>query len=123
MAVTLAQATKALEAVKSQYRAHWDTGDRYAAQPPKLVQNWDWLESGPTPWAIVWEEGPFEWAYRAAMGGLDEEACALASDLIGEDEVSRKVKEERFGVEEPVATPGGYYLEPVTTWAVSIQEV
>lgn len=31
---------------------------------PKLVENWDWLESGPKDWAITWEQGPDEWAYR-----------------------------------------------------------
>lgn len=70
---------------------------------PKLIENWDWLDSGPTPWAIVWEEGPYEWALRAQSGGTDPE----------------------FGTVTPEAEnwPEGVFAEAATSWAVGIYPV
>ena len=33
---------------------------------PTLIMDWDWLGTGPAP-AIVWEEGPYEWAIERSM--------------------------------------------------------
>lgn len=121
MSVTREQAEAVLEAVKERYRSYWETGDKYAPQPPKLVENWDWLDSGPTAWAIVWEEGPFEWAYRATSGGFDEEAALLIADAIGPEATRERARAGDF-TEQPVAVPAGVWLEPVTTWAVGIYE-
>lgn len=64
---------------------------------PVLVMAWDWLGTGAAP-AIVWEEGPYEWALLASGGGMSE-----------------------FGtVHQPIEEPEGVFLEPVTSWALGI---
>lgn len=111
--VTREQAEQALEAVKGQWS--YDVAE---GNVPKLVENWDWLESGTTPWAIVWEEGPDEWAMRAQNGGTDEEATALARD----DSAITEILGEQFTVATPaaVAWPEGVFAEPITPWAVGL---
>jgi hypothetical protein len=126
MAVTRKQAEQVLAAIKKRYAGLLETDPELPSlrpwPPPKLIENWDFLDSGPTPWAIVWEEGPDEWAYRAAMGGLDEEVCHLAADEIGRSKVARKVRDEGFAMEEPLQVLKNVHLEPVTTWALGIYE-
>lgn len=76
---------------------------------PKLVQNFAW-NGGEVPWAIVWEEGPFEWAYNAMGGGVDEEMAAmLAAEGI-----------EGGGKVDAVDPVPGVRTEPYTTWALAI---
>lgn len=110
MTVTREQARQALEATKLQFALHVEDAPEYG---PKLIENWDWLESGPTPWAIVWEDGPYEWAYRAQEGGMDEEATILARDIAELATVT---------LETPAAPlwPVGVFAEPVTSWAVGL---
>jgi hypothetical protein len=94
--VTKAQATKALNALKRQQRAYIGAG----YPPPTLVTNWDWLGTGTSAkYSIVWEEGPYEWAYLFPTGGVDQEFgfTVAAVDL-----------------------PDGLYAEPVTSWAVGL---
>lgn len=110
--VTRKQAEQVLAAVRSRHEGYWGDSESSA---PKLVENWDWLESGPTRWAIVWEEGPYEWAYRASMGGTDEEMTSLVADEFGSG-AARAVK-----LEEPLRV-SGLFLEPVTMWALGIYE-
>jgi hypothetical protein len=55
---TEAQANAVFEQIKIQFK-EYITPD-YA---PKLVKDWDYLESGPKAWAVVWEQGPHEWPY------------------------------------------------------------
>lgn len=75
------------------------TDDAYG---PKIVQNWEWLQySDPAPFSIIWEEGPYEWAYLFPNGGRDEEFGSTrrdVSDLI----------------------PSGVFVEPITSWAIGI---
>jgi hypothetical protein len=100
MAVTKRQAEQAFNQIKKQFAAYIEPGDE-AAYGPKLIHNWDWLDSGPTTWAIVWEGGPYDWALLAEIGGNDE-----------------------FGATIPAAKawPAGTFAEPVTSWAVGIHE-
>lgn len=101
MAVTKRQAEQALRQIRKQF---WS----FIADPidlnsgPKLVHNWDWLDSGPTKWAIVWEGGPYAWALLAETGGTSE-----------------------FGTKVPAAEhwPAGTFAESVTSWAIGIYEV
>jgi hypothetical protein len=96
MAVTKRQAEQALRQVREQFKVFID-GD-YA---PKLIKDWDYLESGPTKWAIVWEGGPYYWALVAKNGGgLD----------VGEIPPAKH-------------WPKGTFAEPVTGWAIGIYEV
>lgn len=75
-------AEAALAAVREQFRAYLPPGpadhaDRQAAEAsavdgcelPALVENYD----GEGNWAIEWEAGPDEWAYRAFGGGFSHE--------------------------------------------------
>lgn len=98
MAVTKRQAEQAFRQVKDQFAAFIEPGDEYG---PQLIHNWDWLESGPTRWAIVWEGGPYDWALAAETGGKLE-----------------------YGTIEPAKNwPAGTFSEAVTSWAVGIYEV
>jgi hypothetical protein len=99
MAVTKRQAEQAFRQIKAQFKGFLDEDEQYG---PKLVRNWDWLESGSTKWAIVWEGGLYEWAYMAQSGGVSE-----------------------FGTDVPPAKawPKGTFAEPVTSWAIGIYEV
>jgi hypothetical protein len=70
--------------------------DKYG---PKVIENWHWL-SEPCKFAIVWEEGPYDWAQLASMGGISEE----------------------FGFDygNGIEVPAGLFIEPVTSWAVDL---
>lgn len=109
MPITKEQAEQVLAAVKERHEGWFDATD--PQQGPKLVQDWDWLESGPTPWAIVWEEGPDEWAYRFVMGGVNVELASLAADF--------KAALGGITPEEPYRQDG-VSLEVVTFWALSV---
>lgn len=85
-------ADKALTAVKSRFKGWFDGPD----DGPKLVKDWAWIGS-PAPYAIVWEEGPYDWAMLATGGGRTEFGFAV----------------------EPVRVDG-LFLEPATGWALSI---
>lgn len=61
------QALAATAAVAHQFRTYIDAG--YSA--PELVENWDFPDT-PVRWAVVWEDGPDDWASRAQVGGQDE---------------------------------------------------
>lgn len=101
MAVTKRQAEQAFRQVKDQFKVFLpEEGYAYG---PKLIHNWDWFDSGPTTWAIVWEEGPYGWALLAETGGRLEE----------------------FGGVIPAAKhwPKGTYSEAQTSWAIGIYEV
>lgn len=87
---TREQAERALELVKK----HYGIGDEHYG--PNLVHCWDYLESGPRLWAIVWEDGPHEWAMEfseKANPGDYQEIEEWGSDV---------------------------YASPVTSWAVSL---
>lgn len=67
---------------------------------PKIVEDWAWL-GDPAPFAIIWEEGPFEWTYLFPHGGIDEEFGFKVKD------VSSKV-------------PSDILVEAITSWAIGI---
>lgn len=66
---------------------------------PTLVRDWDWFGTGTSPWAIVWEEGPHDWAHVFPYGGRSEE-------------FGREVSEVRL--------PAGVWVEPITGWAIGL---
>lgn len=91
---TKAEAELLLQAVRKQHGIRPD--DPYG---PQLVKDWDWLGGYPVDWAVIWEEGPFEWAHLFPYGGIEEE----------------------FGLPVPDVSdliPDGFYSEAMTSWAV-----
>jgi len=92
MAVTREQAEAVLAAVRATHPAYLtDT------RSPELIENWDWLESAPTRWAIVWEEGPDDWSIRFDL-----------------DDAKARVN----GIH--AANLDGIWIEPVTYWSISV---
>lgn len=90
--------------------------EQFAVQPgdpqPEIKENWHWTET-PARWALVWEEGPYEWALRAGTGGLDEEATDLLQDF---------APGARIETPPAASWPPGTYAEAITTWAVAVVE-
>lgn len=68
MTVTRKQAEAALTAVKKRFKPWVDAG----GPGPELRMDFDWFGHGPGP-AIVWEEGPYQWATLDPEGDIDEE--------------------------------------------------
>lgn len=112
-AISPEQAAAALAAVEAQY-AHYlvdvsdDPRDR-----PMLLEPGTHDSSGWSGWMIVWECGPFEWAYRAGDGGVDEELLALAQDA-GAD--GRSALD--LATEPGVAWPAGVAAEPWSSFSL-----
>lgn len=121
--VTREQAEAVLAAIRTQFKAycstHAETAETFADDPelvavlttladgtpraetpqPVLVENFEFTAGMPAPFAIVWEEGPYEWAYAAMHGGVDQE----------------------FGGTIAAATPvPGVTTEAYTTFAIGI---
>jgi hypothetical protein len=94
--VTRQQAEATLAALKAKYADDLRLGLYYE---PKLIENWGYPESGPKPFAIVWEEGPTEWALRFPAGGMAGFGAVM---------------------ESPVALPEGVWVEAYSEWAVAI---
>jgi hypothetical protein len=75
---------------------------------PKLVENWNWrgeltdVSNGST-WSIVWEEGPFEWAYLFPHGGVEEEFGFRRQDVSS-------------------LIPDGVFAEPITSWSIGVHD-
>jgi hypothetical protein len=78
---------------------------------PVLIPEWDFLTYGnPAPFAIVWEEGPYEWAYRFPEGGIDEEATYEIQDLAPGTVVRTA----------PAKIDRHIFTEAITSWAVGL---
>ena len=99
-AVTKTQAEAVLREVRRVFATYIKAG--YPA--PQLRENFDW-GYGVAPWAVVWEEGPFEWAMLATSGDVDEEM----SSITGRTVWSKSIKQ-----------PAGVFCEPYTSWALGI---
>lgn len=89
------QAEQALAAITHQYRV-WVDGNT----APKIVRDFDWNGTGPVT-AIVWEDGPYQWAYYAGQSYIEEE---FGFRITGFDPID------------------GVFLEAVTSWAVGLYE-
>lgn len=99
MAVTKRQAEQAYREVREQFKAFLDENE---VNNPKLVKDWDYLESGPTKWAVVWEGGPYYWAILAETGGELEFGAKIAPAK---------------------SWPKGTFAEAATSFAIGIYEV
>lgn len=117
MAVTRKQADQVLRQVKERFAPYLSKESK-----PQLIRNWDW-GYGPTPYAIVWEGGPYEWSILATSGGVDEE---LTTELMTLPQYAEFTRTNRMpaGAQvvrvEQVKAPEGVYLECVTSWALGL---
>lgn len=98
VAVKKKDALKVLAQVKARYKG-WGS-------VPTLVKDWDWY--GGAPYAIVWEEGPYDWAIAATSGDYDE-VDYLAAEVTG----SLPKPKPPIGVE-------GVFVEPITSWSLGV---
>lgn len=117
--VTREQAEAVLAAVKEKFAAYCTTfpvtGGRmdFDAEPvplpeeclPRLVEDYRWGDGPGAPFAVVWEEGPFEWALQELEGEtVDEEATAGLQEFAP----GRVLRHRAVGL------PEGVLVEPVT---------
>jgi hypothetical protein len=80
-----------------------------ASELPQLMMTWQGREdSEPCP-AIVWESGPFEWAYGALGESWDYELAAAREEFPGLNPVVRGVSE-----------PKGVHCEPYFSYVLCI---
>lgn len=107
---TKRQAQTALRAIRKAYGFKPGEDDGIG---PKLVEEYHgWYST--TRNAIVWEEGPFEWAIRASLGGFDEELYHDLKDFLPREEAIEKAKQQ------PVKVPKGTYLEPINSYSLGL---
>jgi hypothetical protein len=113
--ITREQAEQALACIKQQFKVYIDAGE----PEPKLVENWkpfvyrngEVVETPTYPFAIVWEEGPFEWVDRAKDGGVDEELTLLGREF-----------KENYVARTPAAEgwPKGVGASPYFTYVLTL---
>lgn len=92
--VTRGDVEKVLAALRRQRQYAVDPGSG-----PKIVEDFDWV--GHEPLAIVWEGGPFEWAYLFPHGGRDEEFGFNIADVSAD-------------------IPAHVFAEAITSWAIAV---
>lgn len=118
--ITHAQAERALGCVREQFKEYIAAGD----PPPKLIENWVPVtcrdgrvrEDDSIPFVIMWEEGPYEWAYRAIEGGRDVELTKELRSVSGVDPAAV--------VDTPAAAnwPKGVMGEPYFSYVLGLYE-
>jgi hypothetical protein len=97
VSVRKSDADAVFNAVKRQFAGWIDPS--LPSGGPILEKDWDFLGYGAIPYAIVWEDGPYEWAFIAIHGGREQEFG---------------------GTIPPVEIPSHLYTEPITSWALGI---
>lgn len=108
MAITREQAEAALAAVRARYR-NYDDVDSIT-----LIENWD----GRVAWLICWEDGPFEWAYRATMGGVNEEVATILWTEFG----ASATRAGKLAMEREIRFPSGVLAEPFHSYSLGLYE-
>jgi hypothetical protein len=119
--VTEAGAQQVLDAVIQRYRLYFqpirnDDGSVLVEgdEKPFLLQD----EGG--NWEVVWEDGPYEWAYRFTMGGVNEEVAVELHQEFG----ATKAEAGKRATEEAVALPARLTaqvsVEPATSYSLGI---
>jgi hypothetical protein len=98
--VSKAQAEAVLAEVRRVFAVYIGEGDR----GPQLQESFEW-GAGLAPWAVVWEEGPYDWAHLATSGDIDEELSSIVDHVVW----AKAIKQ-----------PAGVHCEPYTSWALGI---
>lgn len=112
--VTVKQAQATLAAIRHQFHTYLDPilGSAGRMPEPTLAADWD----GEGHWAIVWEEGPSDWAHRVTDGGTSEEERVLAAHAAAEFGFEYKPSK---GV-SPAVLPKGVHVEPYYSFVAVI---
>lgn len=84
-----------LRAVKRQFKNYVESGCE-----PQLIERWSFLRDS-DHWAVVWEEGPYDWAHLFPYGGREEEFGSLILDVSAD-------------------VPARVFCEPITGWALGV---
>lgn len=83
MTVTVKRAERALAIVRQwAVDRHGYTEDELNNSDLSLKMDWDWPTGGPTP-AIIWEEGPYDWAMGLSFTVSDAIAGVFAEPFSG----------------------------------------
>lgn len=114
--VTVQQANAVRNAVMTQFKTYV----KVMETRPALYTNYDGFgvseHADPVPWALLWEEGPFEWALNAFTEHVDEEVLAEVKSVLAiDDSAARKVATRRA-----VEVPSGVTVEPLTSFILAI---
>jgi hypothetical protein len=121
--VTKRQAEAALRAVEKQFKRYLEPIKDPEGEfedippmcpPPKLSMDWDGHV------AILWEDGPDEWAYRATMGGTSEEERCLVAAAAQEFGKDPKQAVAAMKVDAPMKWPKGVYAEPYNSFILCL---
>lgn len=115
--VTEAQAQQVLDDVVQRYAAFFEPilrtdGSVLAAGDEKPLLRKD--EDG--NWEVVWEDGPYEWAYRFTMGGVNEEIAVELHVEFGLDAAEAGQR----ATEAPAELSSEVYVEPATSYSLGI---
>jgi hypothetical protein len=119
--VTERQAQEVFAAVREQFKGYLEPvivdGRDYGppCPEPKLVLDYQG-DSGNLGPAVVWEDGPSDWAYLVHEGGASEEDRALAHDAAQEFKVAYKAP---AGV-KAAKLPTGVWVEPIFSFVLGI---
>lgn len=105
--VTRSEAKFVLKAIERRFVGLVDDSDQ-----PVLVENY--MDTG--NFGIVWEGGPYEWAFRVASGGVNDEVFCTLVDEFGVDPAVAK----RKSTESPLPVPDSIRLEPYFSFSVVI---
>ncbi|GAC1533618.1 MAG: hypothetical protein NVS3B1_28010 [Marmoricola sp.] len=119
--ITRKQAEQALAAVRAQFARYLeplDMGDGtvYPATMPEPKLSMDW--GGEV--AILWEEGPDEWAMRATGGGTSETERIMIANAAKEFGYDPQAAVDRMKVDEPITWPKGVYAEPYYSFVLCL---
>lgn len=117
--ITREQAEQALACIRQQFRSYIGAG--YPA--PELTESWKpfiyregrEVDTEVIPFAVVWPEGPDDWAHRAHSGGRDVELTLELRDALGSEDAT---------VDTPAAEnwPEGVQAEPYFSYALGLYE-
>lgn len=120
--LTREQAEAAFEQVKEQFAAYLG---HEGYRPPELIKSYVYdvwygsrvISTIEPPYAIVWEEGPDNWALRAKDGGRDYEATLELRSIPG---VNKYVTVDTAPAK---AWPSEVFGEPVTSYILGLWPV
>lgn len=94
-------------------RKHYGYGPK-DEDGPKLIKDYEgWYSSH--AYAIVWEDGPYEWAIRVSCGGFDEEMFHnLYPEFASEQEAIKKSWKAHLPM------PAGTYSEAISSYSLGL---